>query len=110
MVDYNYLTPIVSFALNQKIILFGGRAISRRNLFIQIFQNYGQFLNGITYRTTLVLIQRKLKKFQIEKLEGCFINHLGCIKKHHLQGLIKKLFFLKMSGLKTSLFQLMKNL
>lgn len=80
MVDYNYLTPIVSFALNQKIILFGGRAISRRNLFIQIFSELWPILEWNYIQDDIGFNSKKIKKFQIEKLEGCFINHLGCIK------------------------------
>ncbi|EPG5694140.1 hypothetical protein [Acinetobacter baumannii] len=81
MVDYNYLTPIVSFALNQKIILFGGRAISRRNLFIQIFSELWPILEWNYIQDDIGFNSKKIKKIPDRKARRVFYQSFRLYKK-----------------------------
>ena len=60
MVDYNYLTNCF-LCFKPKIILFGGRAISRRNLFIQIFSELWPILEWNYIQDDIGFNSKKIK-------------------------------------------------
>ncbi|MCT9265065.1 hypothetical protein KTH52_12485 [Acinetobacter baumannii] len=81
MVDYNYLIPIVSFALKQRIVLQGGRALSRRNLYIQICSDLWPMLEWNYLQNDIGFNPKKIKKISDRKARRAFYQSFALYKK-----------------------------
>ncbi|EMI7999012.1 hypothetical protein JH015_002114 [Acinetobacter baumannii] len=95
MVDYNYLAPIVSFALNQKIVLFGGRAISRRNVYIQICSQIWPMLEWNYMQDDIGFNPKKIKNIPDRKARRVFYQSFRLYKKTPAPRPVQNLIFFK---------------